>query len=121
MKKNSIKSPISLLLSIVDDDIALQVEKYLSKNKLSSGIIFNCKGTAESEIADIFGFGMDDKSVISCIIPVEKQDKIIADINQITGVETDNYGLNMVIKLQSAASNLLEFMNIKVDSDGQNN
>lgn len=121
MKKSSIKSPISLLLSIVDDDIALEVEKYLSKQKLSSGIIFNCKGTAESEIADIFGFGMDDKSVIACIIPVEKKDKIVSDVNEITGVEKDNYGLNMVIKVQSSASNLLEFMNIKVGSDGQNN
>ena len=115
MKKNTIKSPISLLISIIDEEIALEVEKYLSVHKLSAGIIFKGKGTAESEIADIFGFGMSDKSIVACIIPVDKQEKIVADINEITGVESNNYGLNMVIKLQSAASNLLEFMNIKVE------
>ena len=114
MKKNTIESPISLLLSIVDDDIALDVEKYLCNNNLNAGIILNAKGTAESEIADIFGFGMNDKSIIACIIPVTKKDKIMSDINTITGVEDDNYGLNMLIKIQSASSNLLELMKIKV-------
>jgi len=121
MKKNTVKTPINLLISIIDDDIALEVEKYLSDHKLNSGILFNGKGTAESDIADIFGFGMRDKSIVACIIPVSQKEKILSDINDITGVETDNYGLNMVIKLQSATSNLLEFMNIKVDSNGQNN
>ena len=114
MKKNLITSPISLLISIIDDEIAIDVEKYLNKKGLNSGIIFMGKGTAESDIADIFGFGMSDKNIIACMIPNDKKDKIIDDINEITGVEKDNYGLNMVIKLQSASSNLLENMHIKL-------
>ena len=114
MKKTSIESPISLLISIVDDEIARDVEMYLNKNGLNQGIIFIGKGTAESDVADIFGFGMNDKNIIACIIPNSKKAKIIADINDITGVETDNYGLNMVIRLQSVSSNLLDMMNIKL-------
>ena len=114
MKKNSIASPISLLISIIDDDIALDVEKYLNKKGLNSGIIFIGKGTAESDIADIFGFGMSDKNIIACMIPNDQKAKIIDDINEITGVEKDNYGLNMVINVQSASSNLLENMHIKL-------
>lgn len=114
MKKTSIESPISLLISIIDDEIARDVEQYLNKNDLNQGIVFIGKGTAESDIADIFGFGMSDKNIIACMIPNAKKDKIINDINEITGVETDNYGLNMVLKLQSVSSNLLEMMNIKL-------
>jgi len=119
MKKTNIPSPVSLLLSIVDEEVARDVEKYLNKKGLNSGIIFMGKGTAESDIADIFGFGMSDKEIIACIIPSAKKTKIINDINEITGVETDNYGLNMILKLQSASSNLLDIMKIKVDSDGK--
>ena len=108
MKKTKIESPISLLISIVDRDLTEEVEKYLSDHKLNGGLVFMGKGTAESDIADIFGFGMSDKDIVACFIPVEKKDKIISDINEITGVEKDNYGLNMLIKVQSAGSNLLE-------------
>ena len=114
MKKNSIESPISLLISIIDDEIARDVELYLNKKGLNAGIVFKGKGTAESDIADIFGFGMSDKNIIACMIPNSHKNKIIDDINQITGVETVNYGLNMVINLSSASSNLLELMKIKI-------
>ena len=114
MKKNAIKSPIALLMSIIEDDRAKDVEKYLSDNHLSTGISFMSKGTAESDIADIFGFGMNDRVVIVAIIPIAQKDRILADINEITGVEKDTYGLNMILNIQSVSSNLLENMNIKL-------
>ena len=115
MKTVKMKSPIELMLSFVDDDVAQDVEQYLSDHKLNAGVVFMGKGTSESEMADIFGFGMSDRAVIACIIPVDKKDKIMSDINKITGIETDRYGLNMCIKLSSADSNVLNMFNIKVD------
>ena len=41
-------------------------------------------------------------------------DKTIKDINEITGIEKDEYGLLFVMDLQSASSNLLEVLNVKV-------
>ena len=120
MKKTSIPSPVSMVLCFLDEDEAKEVESYLNKNNLDSGIVFMGKGTAESDIADIFGFGMRDKSIVACIIPNEKKDKIVENIRKISSVETENYGLIMVLKLGSATSNLLEMMKIKVVSDGQN-
>jgi len=114
MKNTKQKSPISILLSIVDDGVSKRIEEYLNKNNLNCGVVFSGKGTAESEIADIFGFGMSDKDIVICIIPNSRKEQIIADINDITGVEKDEFGLNMVIKINSASSNLLEMMNIKV-------
>lgn len=113
-KQPKMESPISLLVCIMDRVCLDDVEKYLSDNHLKGGLAFMGKGTGESDIADIFGFGMDDKDIIACFIPNSHKDKIVRDINNITGVEKDNYGLNMVLKVQSASSNLLELLGIKV-------
>lgn len=115
MKKTSVPSPISLLLSINDDGMGELVEKYLNEKNLNGGIIFQGKGTAESEIADIFGFGLSDKDIIAVFIPKNKCSKIISDINEITGVEKDRYGLNMILDINSASSNLINFLGIKLD------
>jgi len=115
MKKTSVPSPISLLLSINDNGMGELVERYLNENNLNGGIIFQGKGTAESEIADIFGFGLSDKDIIAVFIPKNKSSEIIADVNEITGVEYDRYGLNMLLEVNSASSNLLEFLGIKIE------
>ena len=120
MKKTSIQSPVSMLLCFLDEDEAKEVEIYLNKHNLDTGVVFMGKGTAESDIADIFGFGMRDKNILACIIPNDKKDKVIKDIRDISGIETENYGLIMTLKLGSATSNLLEMMKIKVVNDGEN-
>lgn len=114
MKKEKTPSPVSLLLSINDDGMGVEVEKYLNEKELNGGLIFQGKGTAESEIADIFGFGLSDKDIIAVFIPKEKSAKIIADINEITGVEKDRYGLNMLLEINSASSSLLELLGVKI-------
>lgn len=109
-----IPAPAKLLLCIADKGVGKDIENYLNDHRLNAGILLIGKGTAESDIADIFGFGMSDKDIVGCLVPVAKLEKVVADINQITGVETDRYGLNMILDIQSMASNMLEFLNIKV-------
>ena len=108
------KSPLKLIVSITDRGVAKDIETYLNSKKLNGGIVFMGKGTAESNIADIFGFGISDKDVLVSLIPVKNLDKTIKDINEITGIEKDEYGLLFVMDLQSASSNLLEVLNVKV-------
>ena len=115
MKKEKTPSPLLLLLSINDDGMGEVIEKYLNENGLIGGMFFQGKGTAESEIADIFGFGLSDKDIIAVFIPKENSKQIIDDINIITGVEEDRYGLNIVMEINSISSNLLEFLGIKID------
>ena len=113
-KPTKMKAPIKLLVSFTDRDVAKDLENYLNDKGLDGGIVFMGKGTSESEIADIFGFGMSDRDVIACLVPTGQLDKVIHDFNEISGIERDNYGLLFVIDLQSASSNLLEFLRIKV-------
>ena len=57
--KNSLKSAYDTAKNKADkySKSLSEIEKYLNEHKLLGGIVFNGKGTAESDIADIFGFG----------------------------------------------------------------
>lgn len=114
MGKIKMESPISLLIAIVDDNQGQKVEEYLVRHKLNAGILFNGKGTSESEIIDLFAFGVDDKDVIAVIVPVEKEDQILEDITELTGIENDEYGLTMLVPISSASSTILELFGIRV-------
>lgn len=107
-------APLKLIISFTDRDVAHDIEVYLNDKHLNGGMVFRGKGTAESDIADIFGFGIDDKDVIATLVPTQKVHTVIRDLNKISGIEDDNYGLIFVVDLQSASSNLLEFLNIKM-------
>ena len=117
MKVTKTPSPMRLIISIVDDGMGDEIEKYLDKENLKTGLMFKGKGTAESDIADIFGFGMSDKDIIAIFVPSAKVNKVIEDLNNLTGIESHSYGLNMVININSASSNLLDSMGIKLGGD----
>lgn len=117
MKENKIqkvKSPLKLIISITDRGVAKDIENYLNDMGCTGGVVFMGKGTAESVVADIFGFGISDKDVLAVLVPTAKYKKIIKQINEITGIETDKYGLLIALDLQSAGSNLLDALHVKI-------
>lgn len=114
MGKIKMESPISLLIAIVDDKQGEMIEEYLVRHKLNAGILFNGKGTSESEIIDLFAFGVDDKDIVAVIVPVAEEDKILDDITELTGIENDKYGLTMLLPISSASSTILELFGIRV-------
>ena len=114
MKIMKMKSPMSVLLVICDKDMSDEVEEYLNKKHLKNGIIFSGKGTSESNIADIFGFGIDDRSIIAVLVPEDKKEKYLEEVTKVTRIEIDNYGLAMLLDVSSASSPLLGLMGIEV-------
>ena len=115
MKNTTIKSPVELVVAICDDKKGEEVEAYLNSVHLDAGLLFMGKGTAESEIADLFGFGMNNKDIVAVIVPIEKTQKVVDKIIQITGIENDAYGLTFVMPLSSASSLLFDIANIKLN------
>ena len=112
MKKNKITSPISILLVIVDKGKGELVEEYLNAHKLNGGLLLFGKGTAESDMADIFGFGMSDRDIVACLVPTAFQEKALKDVTKLTGIEKDNFGLAMLLDVSSASSSLLDMLNV---------
>lgn len=111
-ENTKIKAPIELVLAICDKGLGEELEKYVESQGLKSGIIMGGQGTAESSVADIFGFGLDEKDILAVIVPKEKTEKIVGGINAITGIEDDKYGLTMVLPLSGADSTIIELSGV---------
>ena len=114
MKKQRASEKFSVLLAICDDDYEKEFEEYLAKKHLNKGIIFRGKGTAESQIADIFGFGLSDKMVTALLVRESEQNKVLKDITKVLGIEKDTYGLAMLLEVSSASSTMLDMMCISI-------
>ena len=114
MKKQSISEKFSVMLAICDNEQQDVLEEFLVKKKLKNGLIFMGKGTAESDVADIFGFGLSDKLITAVLVTESKQDKIIKELTDVLGIEKDNFGLTMLLETSSASSVVLDMMGISV-------
>ena len=114
MTNNLVQSPVEIVVSICDDKKGEEIEKYLNSVHLNAGLLFMGKGTAESDIADLFGFGMNNRDIVAVLVPKDKTKTVVEHINDITGIERDSYGLTFVMPLSSASSNLLELAGIKM-------
>ena len=114
MKKAKVSDKFSVLLAICDNEQMSELEEFLTRKKLKNSLIFMGKGTAESEIADIFGFGLSDKIISATFVPQSSQEKIIAELTDVLGIERDHYGLTMLLETSSATSMVLDMIGIKV-------
>ncbi len=112
MKSKPIKAPIELLLIFAERDTSKCLQGYINENGLNAGIVFMGKGTCESTIADIFGFGMSDRDIIACLVPVKEKDRIITQVTELIGIENDKYGLTMLLPLNSASTSILQMFNL---------
>ena len=113
MKKQKASEKFSLLLAICDDDQGELLEEFLNRKKLKNGILFMGKGTAESEIADLFGFGLSDKVIVATLVPMSGQEKILKDVTDLLEIETNRFGLTMILEVSSASSSILDLMGIE--------
>lgn len=114
MKKQSVSEKFSVLIAICDNEQLDDLEKFLAENNLKNGMIFMGKGTAESDIADIFGFGLSDKIITALLVRESKQDKLIKEITKLLGIEKNKFGLTMLLETSSASSVVLDMLGIEV-------
>lgn len=114
MKKLRASDKFSLLLAICNDESLQELDEYLTEKKLKNGLMFMGKGTAESDIADLFGFGLSDMAILALLVPESSQEKILKDITDFLGIENENYGLAMLLEVSSASSVVLDMLGIKV-------
>ena len=114
MRKERVVDKFSVMLAICDNEQEDILEEFLTKHKLGAGLIFMGKGTAESNIADIFGFGLSDKIIVTLLVPESKQEKIAKDLTDFLGIEKDSYGLVMLLETSSASTVVLDRLGIAV-------
>lgn len=113
MRKIRYAEKFSVLISICDNEKTEELDQYLTKKRLKNGLMFIGKGTAESDIADIFGFGLSDKIISAILVPESKQDKIAKDLADFLGIEKDSYGLVMLLDTSSASTVVMDMLGIQ--------
>jgi hypothetical protein len=114
MKSPKVSDKLSILIAICDNEQEDVLMGFLERKKLKNSVIFMGKGTAESEIADIFGFGLSDKVISATFVPESRQEKLIKELTDELGIEDDHYGLTMLLETSSATSTVLDMVGIKV-------
>lgn len=112
MRKIRYAETVSVIVSICDDEKTEELDQYLTKKRLKNGLMFIGKGTAESDIADIFGFGLSDKAISAILVPDSKKDKIAKDLADFLGIEKDSYGLVMILDASSASTVVMDMLGI---------
>ncbi len=114
MKKLRAEEEFSVLLAICDNEKTEELDKYLTRKRLKNGLMFMGKGTAESDIADMFGFGLSDKIIVTLLVPESRQEKVARDLTDFLGIEKDSYGLVMLLETSSASTVVLDRLGIAV-------
>ena len=112
MGKSAVIEKFSVLLAICDNEQEAELQEFLESRNLNSGLIFLGKGTAESDIADIFGFGLSDKLITCVLVPEHSQEKIIIELTDVLGIERDHFGLTMLLETSSASSAVMSMLGL---------
>ena len=120
MRKPKISEKFSVLISICDDEKKEDLDEYLTRKRLKNGLMFIGKGTAESDIADIFGFGLSDKIITALLVQESRQDKVAKDLSDFLGIEEDSFGLVMLLETSSASTVVLDKLGIQVLQNSRN-
>ncbi len=108
-------APIEMIAVITDRHKTDEVAKILTNYGISSQAIIMAKGTADSSIGDIFGFGIIDKDVICGFCEVEKTDKVMKDIEEQLQLNKPHNGVVMTIPINAISSDLFSMFGFKME------
>jgi hypothetical protein len=110
MKK--MESPVDLLIAIVNRHKGHNVCEILNDYKVQMHL--NCigHGTAESTLADLFGFGIVERDIVISLVPVTISEKILNKLNREFHFNERHNGLAMTIPVNSIEKNLLDFIKV---------
>lgn len=119
MKKQKVNSPFEIMITIVDKGDGENVIKLLEQNNITHIIALQGTGTAESEVAELFGFGVVERDVIICLIDETRSKALVelvyTDLN--LGVEHSGF----VFTICPSASTLDLINTLKMENSNAKN
>ena len=116
MKKQKMRCPFEVMIVIVDRGEGDNVIDVLENNNIHRVLKLQGRGTAESEIADIFGFGVIERDIIACFIDEERSKALVELIYTDLHLNVEHSGLVFTLQPSSASLDLLESLNIEVQN-----
>lgn len=114
MKKDVILSPIDLLITIVNRGMGEKVKETISEFNFKNHIELIGYGTAESEISDLFGFGIKERDIVLSFVESEKSKAVLDKLNEEFYFNERHTGLAFTIPLNSAEKSLVDLLKLKL-------
>lgn len=112
------KPVLELMVVIVNRGKGEEVTKMLSRNGAKAQIICFGEGTAESEVANFFGFGTIERDVVLSLVDYERSAKALERVAKKMQFEKRHNGLGFTVPIQSAGMGLIK--HLKIDLGGSN-
>lgn len=110
MKKNY---PLQLLTCITYRENVKHVEKIIEQFGVVEHGVLMGKGTAQSLIGDLFGFGIIDRDIVCMIVDLNMSKDIIAELDKKFDFDKSENGICFCIPVNAISSDLFEQLNLK--------
>lgn len=109
MKKNY---PLQLLTCITNRESVKHVEKIFEQFGVVEHGVLMGKGTAQSMLGDLFGFGIIDRDIVCGIVNTEMSKKIIDALDQKLNLKKSDSGICFCVPVNAISSDLFEQLNL---------
>lgn len=109
MKKNLKPSPIQLLVTIVNPKEVDNVLEILNTMQEKNNLILLGYGTADSQVLDLFGFGIMERSMTLSLVQTKNASALVEKIATTLQFETEERkGLAFTVAINSIEKGFLE-------------
>lgn len=114
MGRKKIKPPFEIMITIVDRGEGEKVIKLLETNNVEHVLLLQGRGTAESEVADWFGFGVAERDVVACFIEAERSKAMVELLYTDLNLNVEHTGFVFTLQPSGASLDLLNSLNLEV-------
>lgn len=110
LKKNT--SPLVLLMITADSGKGDTIAKILRSQRVKEFVSFVGEGTTGSGVADIFGFGVDNRDIVWGLIDEKKVPRIFYLLKTKLDFDKPDKGIAMTLPLNGISSDSLELFGL---------
>ena len=114
MRKKKIKPPFEIMIIIVNYGEGDKVVELLKNNNIPLTLQMQGRGTAESDVADIFGFGVVERDVVACFVEEERSRALVEMVYTDLKLDMEHTGLVFTIQPSGATMDLIKTLKIEV-------
>ena len=109
-----VNSPIEMLFVIVGHKNLEKVYEIFENNGIEYKTVMPGKGTAESKLGDLFGFGIIDRDVIATVVKTAQRSKILSELDEKLNLSEPHNGVAFSMSIDAVTSAVLQLLNIKL-------
>lgn len=106
------ETPIEMLFVIVSRNDVEKVQQILRTHNTDYDLVLMGKGTADSKLGDIFGFGIIDRDVVCTLLNKTKSAEILNLLDEELQLSAPHRGVAFTIDINAITSNVLDMFTI---------